>query len=569
MARNSVFEVQIYQGSHWVLDTRFEDEAPARAYAKKLLAGGKVEGTRIVKDWARPDGRHVETEIHSEFRSVSNNITIQPIDEAPPLCAEPSDIFGVDSRMVMNRILRSYTERMVVTPTEIMHNYTELKRLLDKDNLVPQAVGRVAALQAEKARMDGRARRDELFDMINGVTERARKASARKDLPDITAGGGFRPLFEKLHAQEAPEERDFLARVVLSRDLVQMRNWMAKLDFLSEVVRSDGGLTDEPLVLVDGVIADVFGAPSVAQELLGEQRSLCDALCALISLSRGRLEPHGRSEEDRTVQLNELLAFHDLDQTRYVILEMARRQVKSTQPLYRSDPSAEMEAFHKLLRHVTTVEGVVGGPLMAEALVMRYMRFLEAGGALGRRQALEAVVGCYSDTKDKIRFLIEFSGSDIGEQHFKDVEALLLKVSSEGPSAAHLADKKLPIRDNLEQITLLYAQVADCLLQEPLRSRLADNIDQALADYITASKVVERMDNPDDTLRLRANKLMMLCAPGMLYSPKALDIVRRRVLTHLRQPNFDRLYIADIPDPNAQQRALRDFYKLLGQAGFM
>ncbi|HRJ61241.1 MAG TPA: hypothetical protein PKZ97_12105 [Azospirillaceae bacterium] len=568
MTRNSVFEVQSYQAGRWILDARFEDEAEARSHGKRLLAGGKVDGYRVVKDWRRADGRHVETEVHSEFRAVSNAITIQPIDEAPPICVKPDDMFAVESRMVMNRILRSYIDRMVVTPTEIMHNYSELKRLLDRDNIAAQAVGRVAALQAEKVKSDGRARRDEIFDMINGVTERARKASARKDLPDVTAHG-FRPLFEKLDAAESAEDRDFLARVVLSRDLVQMRNWMAKLDFLSEVVRSDGGLTEAPLVLVDGVIADVFGAPSVAQELLGEQRSLCDALCALIDLSRGRLTFYDRSEEDRAVQLNELLAFHDLDQTRYVMLEMVRRQVKSTQPLYRADPAAEMEAFNRLLLRVTTPEGIVGGPLMAEALVMRYMRFLEAGGALGRRQAMEQVVGCYKDAKDKVRFLIEFSGSDIGEQHFKDVSALLLKLTADSSAIGGFVDRNLPIRDNLEQITLLYAQVAECMLPDPLRGQLAGNLDNLLADYIIASKVVERLDNPDDTLRHRANKLMMLCAPGMLQSPKALDIVRRRVVAHLRQPNFDKLYVADIPEPSAQQRALREFYKLLGQAGFM
>lgn len=568
MTRNSVFEVQSYQAGRWLLDARFEDEAEARSHGKRLLAGGKVDGYRVVKDWRRADGRHVETEVHSEFRAVSSAITVQPIDEAPPICVRPDDMFAVESRMVMNRILRSYIDRMVVTPTEIMHNYSELKRLLDRDNIAAQAVGRVAALQAEKVKTDGRVRRDEIFIMINGVTERARKASARKDLPDVTAHG-FRPLFDKLDAAESPEERDFLARVVLSRDLVQMRNWMAKLDFLSEVVRSDGGLTEAPLVLVDGVIADVFGAPSVAQELLGEQRSLCEALCALIDLSRGRLTLYNRNEEDRAVQLNELLAFHDLDQTRYVMLEMVRRQVKSTQPLYRADPAAEMEAFNRLLSRVTTPEGIVGGPLMAEALVMRYMRFLEAGGALGRRQAMEQVVGCYKDAKDKVRFLIEFSGSDVGEQHFKDISALLLKLTADSSAVGGFVDRNLPIRDNLEQITLLYAQVAECMLPDPLRGQLAGNLDNLLADYILASKVVERLDNPDDTLRHRANKLMMLCAPGMLQSPKALDIVRRRVVAHLRQPNFDKLYVADIPESSAQQRALREFYKLLGQAGFM
>ncbi len=560
------YEVQVYQTDHWVLDTLFDDEASARAYAKKALAGGRIEGVRIVRDYARPDGRHVETEIHSEFRAVSNALTIAPIDEPPPVCHSAQDVYGVEARVVMNRLLRGYVDRMVVTPTEILHNYGELKRLMDKDNLLPMAVGRVAALQAEKIGMDGRARRDELYELVNGVSDRARAASQRKDLPEINVAG-FRPVFEMLDATEAPEDRDFLARAVVSRDLVQMRNWFAKLDYLSELTREDGGIEGEPLGLVDGMMADVFGAPSVAQELLGHQNSLGEALCNLVDLSRGRLDAHGRPHDDRAVQLSELLAFFDLHQTRFVILDFVRRQVRGTQPLYRADPGAEKDAFHNLLMSVTSPNGVVGGGPMAEALVQRYLRFLEAGGATGRRQAMGEVISRYGDAKDRIRFLIAFAESDLGRQHHRDIGALFDQMTGDITAFSHFVDRTKPIKDNLEELTRLYLQVTDSSLPSDLKTPLADNIDELLTAYIVQSRVVERLDNPDDILRHRANRLMQLCAPGTLRSRKALNIVRQRVVNHLKQPNFERRYIEDLTDPAMQQRALREFYKLLGQAG--
>lgn len=569
MAASSSYEVQVYKGDHWVLESCFESEADARSFGKRILAGGKIEGIRIVRDWARPDGRHVETEIHQEFRSTSTAITIAPIDEAPEICTTAGQVFAVEGRMVMNRLLRNYVERTVVTPTELLHNYTELKRLIDKDNLFATAVGRVAALQAERNGMDSRGRRDELYGILNGVTDRARLASARKDLPEISATG-FVPAFQKLTDREkSPEDRDFLARVVLSRELVQMRNWLAKLDFLGELVRQDGGLTDAPLALVDGVIADVLGAPSVAQELLGLQGSLAEALCNLIDLSRGRLDVVNRAEDDRAVHLNELLAFHDLTETRHVVLDLVRRQLKSTQPLYRADPKLEHDAFREVQKRVSTPEGILGGPAMAEALVQRYLRFLEGGGATGRRKAMEEVSGLYPDAKDRVRFLMALSQSDLGRQHGEDVTRLLEQATGNPQEFARFVDRGQPIKTNLERFTHFYRQVSDSAMPEPLRSRLADNIDNLLCSYIVESKVVERLDNPDDLMRHRANRLMQLCAPGILQSNKALGIVRERVIGHLRQPRFEQLYVADLTDPVLQQSALREFYRLLGQAGFM
>ena len=569
MARPSAsYEVQIYTLDHWVLEGRFDTEAEAMAFGRKLLSGGRVEGMRVLRDWRRQDGRHVETEIHVEFRQVSRTVTAAPIDEAPSVCLTLDHCYGVQSRMTMNRVLRNYVERSVVTPTEVLHNHAELARLLNTDNLVPAAVGRVAALQAEKAGTDGRGRRDALNLLMHELTDRARVAAARKDLPAIAATG-FRPMFDRLDGSLPAEERDFLARVVLSRELVQMRNWLAKLDFLSELAREDGGAADRPLALLDGVIADVLGAPSVAQELLGTQGSLAEALCNLIDLSRGRLSPARRAEDDRAVQLNELLAFHDLDETRFVILDLVRRQLKGTQPLYRHAPALEMEAFQEILQRTLGPDGPAGGGPMAEALVLRYLRFLEGGGAPGRRQAIAEVTDRIPDAAGQVRFLLALADSDLGHGHAGDIARLLRKLTGNPAGYGRFVHSRLPPRDNLESLTLLYRQAADSALPEETRTRLTDDLDELLVAYITEDRVVERLDDSGDPLRLRANRLVQICAPGILRSRRALEMVRQRVVAHLRQPQFDRKYVEDLPDAAARQRALREFHRMLGEAGFV
>jgi hypothetical protein len=196
------------------------------------------------------------------------------------------------------------------------------------------------------------------------------------------------------------------------------------------------------------------------------------------------------------------------------------------------------------------------------------MRFLEAGGAIGRRQAIAETPGRLPDAKDRVRFLADLAASDLGRQHHDDVADTLRGLLT-GPGALErFVDRSQPIKQNLEQLTRLYTQISESAMPEPLRSETGEAIDDVLCAYIVHSRVVERLDNPEDLLRHRANRLIQLCAPGTLQSRKALGIVRQRVIAHLRQPGFEAKYVADITDPLHQQKMLRDFFKLLGEAGF-
>lgn len=562
----SSYEVQLYLQDHWVLDARFPSEAEARGHARRLLSGGRVDGVRVIRDWLRADGRHVETELHQEFRALNRTIAVAPLDEAPPPCQAVADLFSLDARIMMNRLLRNYVERHVVTPTELLHSFPELRRLADTDALLQNTVGRVAVLQAEQYAFDCRGRRDALHGLVDGARERTRKACARPDLPDV-AVSGFAPAFSRLAETEPPEERGFLARVVLSRELVQLRNWLAKLEYLAELVRQDGGLPEEPLAVLDGAIADVLGAPSVVQALLGAQGSLGDALCSLIDLARGRLDVRGRQDDDPALHLNELLAFHDLAETRIVLLDILRRQLRGTQPLHRHDRNADWAAHCDILKRLTGPDGLLGGPPMAEALVLRHMRFLENGGALGRRKAMEELSDLHKDRGDRVRFLLALADSGLGRQHAEDVGRLLEQATASPQEFERFLRIEEPPRINLEKMTRLYRQVADSTLAAPLRGRIAENIDRLLVRYITDCRVIERLDRMDDPLRHRANRLIQLCAPGILQSPGALALVRDRVIAHLRQPQFEQKYVSDLPDRALQQGALREFYRLLGQAG--
>jgi hypothetical protein len=560
--RQGQFEVQVYQRDHWVIDCQHSDETSAVAYARAQVNQGRVEGVRVLKQWTRADGAVVENELFCQFRPQNNRIMIQTIEHAERCEAMP-DYYGAESRMTVGRVLRSYLDQVVVTPTELMHNYAELKRLRDKDNLVPSAIGHVAQVQSGGTGGDTRGRRDEMFDVLEKMTERARLA-AKADLPSVKSIA-FDKMRRELSARSGADEGDYLSLVALSRELVGMRNWGLKMGFLLNLVGTDGDIHPDSMALIDGVMADILGSATMVQDLLGQQPNLAAAIISLADLADGKLDVSKRPGDDFAVPLNRLFAKRKVPATRKVLLDWLRRQLRGNQPLNRHEPDRERETFEKLAGRLIRPGGVVGGGAVAEGLTLRRMQFIPEGGQIGRQRAIEGVLADLRDAADKIRYLVALLGSGMAESLGEFIRG---RISFLLADYVNFVNPHRSSKENLERLTKLWREMRDADAPPEDRAMVAGIIDELLVRYIEDTRLIEKLDDPTALLRYRAIRLIQLCASGALESPKALEIARVRVVDHLRQPNFEQKFVADIKEPEAQAQALKDFFALLMKAGF-
>src|SRR3546814_6030886 len=109
-----------------------------------------------------------------------------------------------------------------------MHDFRELRRIVDADTLIAAGVGKIATLQTKgRDDIDMPTRRDALYRFLDDVTARARAASERK-LPSIRADG-FAGAVGGVTASADPADCPFLLRVVVARELVQHRSFFGKL----------------------------------------------------------------------------------------------------------------------------------------------------------------------------------------------------------------------------------------------------------------------------------------------------------------------------------------------------
>lgn len=560
------FEVQILRDGRWVMQEICDDEAAATELAQKFLKRSEIEGARVVRDWQRNDDRHVEKVVFCEEkrRNEKEKIIANQIDSANQ-CTVYEDYFRLESRLTINRVIRTYLDRQVLTPTELLHNFSELRRLSNFDSLLPASVDRVASLQARQSGEDSRARRDAIFGTFEKIMAEAREAERSRALQSLS-GKDFAGTYAKVASVvDVPERRDYLALVALSRHLVTNRNWLGKLADLVEQVKPE--VAPDATRLVDGVIADVLGSPVVVQELLGWQPNLATAVCRLADLCEGKMPAADRPEDDILHVLNRLFAKNALPSARTALVDRIRRQLAGAGALNRMEPAKEAGAFKQVLDRLLHVDGTFGGPPTAEALTRRAFRMGERGGAKGESEAIVTTLRQIGDRERTVVYLVDLAGTPFGVEHMTDIVGHLQAMAA-ADSVDGIVGSHLPPRDKMATVTRMFDRLKDSEIPEEPREALCGKLDELLAAYLLKEGIIEKLDTPTDSLRIRAIRLVQFCGSGILTRGKALAMARDRVIKHLRHPNFDQTFVEDLPTQEEKEKAARDFFLLLRNAGF-
>ncbi len=565
MAIRNSYEIHVFREKRWVLDSVLDDEAQALDFANRIISAKGIEGVKIIKEHKLPNGEFSEKTIFEKMKKVENkkDISISDISSAAN-CSDHTELTKFESRVTIGRILRKYLDESALTPIEILHHYRELKRLLDLD-IINGAVDRVATLQVRQSGGgDTRKRRDELYGMLDKASARA-QAAQKKTLPQVKKEG-FAAVLRTINGGTPSDDSDYLALTALSTALVDIRNWPGKL---VETVRQMTLASDpHAMDLLDGVAADVIAGRSVIQDLVGSQPNLGVFLARLVDLIEGKLDVGGREESDPVIPLNARFAAGELGVSRGVLTEYAQRQIKGSQPLVRNDHDAEFEMFRQLLNRLITPDGIFGGPETAEALVLRYTRFLPNGGVPGRREAITVVTNYLPSSRQRLLFLLGLLGTEIGVEQADFIAATAQEMIGGAMRVDDLIPSKASPKVKMQEVSGMYRILLQSALPEELREALASILDQILADFLIEQQIVEKLDRPEDSMRLRALRLVQFCASGVLTDGKAFEVARQAVLAHLRQPQFEAKFVADIPDAAQRERAIRDFHALLNSSNF-
>ncbi len=572
LGKSEIFEVHLQRDGRWQIDTSAHSQREAEDLAKKALNRQGVSGVRVVKETTRGSTSR-EQVVFEKTRTTggSDKIFVGEVDEAP-VCETAEDLYGIGGRQTLNRLFRAYLDKNGVTASEVLHEFRELRRLLDADNLIMSGIGKVSTLQAKTCSEagDATARRNALFGFLDAVTERARDAASRT-LPPIRQEG-FEATIEKIGRMAADDDDcAFLVRLAVARELVQQRSYFGKLTQTVEWAKPCEN--DRGRQVADTYISDILSNAETLQDLLGIQDSLGAALGALVDLAQGAFEVDAEGRPDDAPEavassLTDLFAAGALPDSQIVLVDRVRRQVEGKAPLSHSGGDEEAEAFRALIGKLMPTDNLLGGGAMAEALTQRQSRIINRGGVNGLKEATNRLLPAFGDPVRKASYLISLSESTLAETIGDEIDMQLEGLFVRPDSVKHIVRDDRPPNKKMQTVTAVYHKFQDSSIDAVLKNKIVRRLDELLARYITEDRILEKVDDPKRPLHVRAFMLLSMCTPEMLPEGQASKLAREIVIKHLRRKNFETELVADVPGAE-KERVLRDFHVQLYRCGFM
>lgn len=375
--RKLSFEVFTLKEKRWLIDCICETEEQAVAWARKLIAGGKVEAVRIVQNRTMPITGFTTTRII--FEEQAPVVTEKPVVVNEPsgdivsVCVSTADIYGAPSRRMLATVLRDYFVKVQITPTELLHGWTHVRKLQDNGSILMTAVHRAGSAQARCTASEPKDRINRLGRMVEEVSARARDfAAERKKLPHFD-GTDLGSYCQKLRAQVGDEQYDYVFRSMLTAWLYDQRSLGAKLEAVLGLATD--GLDPAILQELDSTMADILCFGETIQDLFGAQANMGSFLIALADLLNGRTEVLETARNPALRDIGLRLQSGLLPQCREVLVERLLREVGSDKPLDRNDPQQDQRLLERLAERLKGEDGVtLGGEATEKAIATRKLR---------------------------------------------------------------------------------------------------------------------------------------------------------------------------------------------------
>ena len=567
MSGRVAYEVQIYDKGHWAINELMPSEEAARQKAKDLLAQKHIVGVRIVKESHFASDSRRETEIFKEIKQADKDtdFTIQPVDSAP-VCDRVTDYYKTAARATMGRLFTKYIEKFELTPLEVLHSHSNLKRIINMDALVPSAVDKVATIQARVTGEDTRKRREVLFSAIDTLAKRAREAEG-KPIPELK-GTTLDSVLARIDAKVTdPDERQFLANVALVKVSLTWQGWIGKIAGLLPLARSEQD--ERSLAMIDEMMADILMARTVIKDVIGISKHMGDAVLRVLDLIEGKCTPTKFAAVELVELLNALFVEDKLPRSKAALFERIARDLKGPVRLTSSEEiGPDKDFFNVLLDRVVTDKGVVGGSLLATALAERWARLNNVGGVTGRKKAIEGVSIVLKSSKHKFIYLLSLYDEKAEAEVRGMIEGHIRNLVRQLDTIQKIAPTARTEKARLQEVAAIQRLVLDSHLEERFKTPIANAFDALVSDYIVAENVIQRLDDNRMSFRDRALRLVGFAASGVLTVGKATAIARDAIITYLRRKDFITEFTADIAAPVDKEKAIKEFYTLLASTGF-
>ena len=412
------YDVQTRLGKDWRAVQSFQSRTSALVRANAMIDSKESKAVRVVHIRRRPNDTVKEKTIFEQVvpEQKEKPIAAQSVDEAA-YCEEAGDIFRLDARVTISKVMSKYFERKLITACELVTDPGNLMMLASDKPLLKQAFTFAGVVQAKSRGEDQQKRIAELSELFKKVLKLSETvAEGLEPYNEIRDTQGLDAALEAVEQLEEPKRRGTMLALIGDR-LRDEGDPALKVKTVLEFLNGPTPATsDSSLELIDNVIAEMLSSTDTLRVLLGRRTDLGEALSTAASIASGKWQPD-RSASAALTQLSEALSRHRFQLSKQALNRWVAMGLDSTTPLTREGQPAERQTFARVLNGMLGNAGVYGGSESARCLTQR------ARGALASNPddqmlepAIERLADMIEEPAARIGYLLDLSASSIINQ---------------------------------------------------------------------------------------------------------------------------------------------------------
>ena len=479
MAQEITYEVQISKEGRWTVAELCGSRDEGMKVAETLLAGGKADAVRVLEE---REGRRPKTIFEKAGAGRAEKpLTIAPIEDSP-VCQTPENFFTFESRLTVARLLRQFLDEYGLTAFELLYDSGRLRQIYRHETLYPQALHRLANIQARKTGEKPAARVDFLHRGMMDLMERARDDGDIVRFAAILKDQGALAMVGAVDHEFKGDRAVYLKGGAVAKLLGEDADWNGKVSLLC--VELERGPNGEALSFLDDALAEILDGGQAIQAIFGAQADLGQALRNLTLLSHGACQAKG-GRNSCLPKLNAVLGKTRLSRSRQTIVGRVERALKGIAPLTKEDPKADREAFVDLVRMLIAPAGFVGGPGLSEALTLRARISLAAGGEdLTPEKAIVEIQKVLPGRAVRLGYLLDLARSPFGQKNLIMVVKALVELLTELPNLAAL----FPAGSSRQMQVAVVSDLRRRLEGESIPKELRDQLSHRLERMVAGEK---------------------------------------------------------------------------------
>lgn len=439
-------------------------------------------------------------------------------------CRTADDLYCLEARQFIGRILAAYLEETHLTPIELLHCYSHALALSNSGSRLSGFVQQAAIAQVASTGQSVAERVRDLFLYTDGVISMSRALTLALDRDPLSA--------ERLNALCAAGGDLKPAFAALANALKDVTEWTAKIERLLNLF--DGASTPAALGAFDDILSEFLARAPVLDELYGALESREERIMRLLAMARRAAAPAavgtpGSCRHRVTVMLIE----RDLPLCRAVLMAHVKRVMDLPGIFASRSPSEELAALRRMFNLFARVDPAFGRADLMASIEARMGRLITP-------DAMGKLVPDGSPHFNKIILVLNLIDEVIGDVARGALMKFLDLLFDEGNLNRTLMNSKETPADLAREIDDMVQRINASSIPIPLRTPFVERLHACIGKLHAGSDKRAGLRSPaglGDYVLLRDERaeLVNWSAVGILFGPvKGTFVVDQKLRLAIR-----------------------------------